>query len=368
MAAVALGSGLLPAAALGDLAREVAPILCFLFMITLAAELADEAGVFRVAADRASRVARGSVLGLFFVVVALASASTVLLSLDTTAVLLTPVVLSVAELCDLPPIPFAMATVWLANTASLLLPVSNLTNLLAYRRLGGDATGFVAHTAAPAAVALAGTVVIMLVRYRRELRGQFTVSAPRIAAPDPVLLRVGAAVCLAVGPLVVVGVAPWLVATAAAATLGAAFAVRRPKVLRVDLVPWRVVVAVASLFVVVETLQQHGLRDLLVAATGSGDGVGDLLRLTGVAAGAANLVNNLPAYLALQPTAMAPDRLVALLVGTNVGPHVLPWGSLATVLWFHRCRARGVAVPWRDFVLIGLAGVPLLLVACVLTI
>jgi Na+/H+ antiporter NhaD/arsenite permease-like protein len=162
MAAVA--SGALPAAALGELAREVAPILCFLVMITLTAELADEAGVFRVAADRASRLARGSVLGLFFVVVALASASTVLLSLDTTAVLLTPVVLSLAELCDLPPIPFAMTTVWLANTASLLLPVSNLTNLLAFRQLGGDATDFITHTAAPAAVAVAGTVVIMLVR------------------------------------------------------------------------------------------------------------------------------------------------------------------------------------------------------------
>jgi arsenical pump membrane protein len=28
-----------------------------------------------------------------------------------------------------------MVTVWLANTASLLLPVSNLTNVLAMRRL-----------------------------------------------------------------------------------------------------------------------------------------------------------------------------------------------------------------------------------------
>ena len=49
--------------------------------------------------------------------------------------LLTPVVLSMAVQLDLPPMPFALLTVWLANTASLLLPVSNLTNLLALDRL-----------------------------------------------------------------------------------------------------------------------------------------------------------------------------------------------------------------------------------------
>lgn len=61
---------------------------------------------------------------------------TVLLGLDTTAVLLTPVVLSMSVQLDLPTMPFALLTVWLANTASLLLPVSNLTNLLALDRLG----------------------------------------------------------------------------------------------------------------------------------------------------------------------------------------------------------------------------------------
>jgi arsenical pump membrane protein len=368
LATVVLVSGAVSSGAAEDLGRRVAPVLCFLVMITLTAELADEAGVFHVAADRAARLARGSVLGLFFVVVALASASTIFLSLDTTAVLLTPVVLSVAELSGLPPLPFAMTVVWLANTASLLLPVSNLTNLLAFHHLGGDARAFVAHTAAPALIAIAGTVAVMLVRYRRDLRGRFTLPSEPVVAPDPVLLRIGITVCLAIGPAVIGGIPPWLVATAAAAVLSAAFAWRRPKVLRPALLPWRVVLAVAGLFVVVEALQQHGLDDVLASVTGTGAGLIDLLRVTGVAAGAANLVNNLPAYVALQPTAMSADRSVALLIGTNVGPHILPWGSLATVLWMHRCRVRGLAVPLREFVLVGLAGVPVLLAACVLAI
>jgi arsenical pump membrane protein len=47
------------------------------------------------------------------------------------------------------------------------------------------------------------------------------------------------------------------------------------------------------------------------------------------------------------------DQLLALLVGTNVGPIVTPWASLATLLWHERCQARGVDVPMRRFVLTG---------------
>ena len=58
----------------------------------------------------------------------------------------------------------------------------------------------------------------------------------------------------------------------------------------------------------------------------------------------ANLVNNLPAYVAVEAAVPAghADQLLALLIGTNAGPLVLPWGSLATVIWFERVRAAGV--------------------------
>src|SRR5215203_2437938 len=51
----------------------------------------------------------------------------------------------------------------------------------------------------------------------------------------------------------------------------------------------------------------------------------------------------LPAYLVMEPHAATGDdvRLLALLVGTNVGPMVLLWGSLATLLWRERLRAPG---------------------------
>jgi arsenical pump membrane protein len=55
------------------------------------------------------------------------------------------------------------------------------------------------------------------------------------------------------------------------------------------------------------------------------------------------------------------DQLLGLLLGTNVGPLILLWGSLATLLWREQCRPYGVHVSVWHFARVGLVGVPLLL-------
>ena len=123
------------------------------------------------------------------------------------------------------------------------------------------------------------------------------------------------------------------------------------------------VILVAGLFLVVAAGHAHGLDHLLARLTGSGDDLVALLHTSSVATVGANLVNNLPAYAALEPTAGTVPRTFALLVGVNAGPLVLLWGSLATLLWRERCRARGVDIGWREFAATGLVGVPLVVVA-----
>lgn len=350
-----------PAAA-GDVLLRLAPILVFLVAVTVLAELADASGLFDRAARECARLGRGSTWRLWLLVVALATVSTVLLSLDTTAVLLTPVVLSLASQLGLPPLGFAMTTVWLANTASLLLPVSNLTNLLAQDSLHLSTLGFASVSWAAALAAVVVTVLVLGVRYRRTWATSYAVpeSTP---VDDRVLLGVSAAACLALGPLAVAGLPVAWVAAALAAVLVIAFAVRRRDALRLSLVPWRLVVLVVGLFLVVAAGQAHGMGDLLASVTGQGSSLGELLRMSGVATVGANVVNNLPAYAALEPTAGDVPRTLALLVGVNAGPLVLLWGSLATLLWRERCRARGVEVTWREFAVTGLVGVPLVVVA-----
>jgi arsenical pump membrane protein len=360
-------TGLLPLDAAEDVARRMASILLFLVAITVLAELAEVARIFDVAAVWSARLARGRTFLLFLLVAVLATATTVLLGLDTTAVLLTPVVLSLAVHLDLPPMPFALLTVWLANTASLLLPVSNLTNLLALDQLDLQPHEFAARMWPPTVVSVVLTVLLVGVRYRRMLRVRYAVPRrPEIG--DPVLLLASALACLGLVPALLLGGEPTVVVTVAAGALAAVFVVRRRDALRFSLVPWRLAVFVLGLALAVETVLRHGGDRVASALAGNGTGATDLLQVAGAGAVTSNLLNNLPAYLVLEPHAVGggDERLLALLLGTNIGPMVLLWGSLATLLWRERCRARGLEVSALSFAAFGLLVVPIVLGASTL--
>jgi Na+/H+ antiporter NhaD/arsenite permease-like protein len=89
---------------------------------------------------------------------------------------------------------------------------------------------------------------------------------------------------------------------------------------------------------------------------GTDDGARGAYQAAATGAGVSNALNNLPAYTAVEqviPVA-AQDQLLSLLIGTNIGPLVTPWASLATLLWFEWCRRREVRVPIVTFMLTGL--------------
>jgi len=367
-AAAALLTGALPRDDAWALAERVGPVLLFVAALTVVAELCGSAGLFDVATDAAARAAGGRRWLLWLLLVAIAVASTVLLSLDTTAVLLTPLAITLARRTRTSPLLLVLTVVALANTASLLLPVSNLTNLLADHRFAEQEASYLGVMWAPALAAVLVTVAVLAVRGRRELRGRFEPGA-RYTPPDrPLLVATGVTVAvMAVG--FVAGLPVWAVALGAAAVLLAASAVRRrplPGRAR-DLVPWRMILVVGALFVVVETLHVRGLGDWVLDAAPAGGDAGALLGVAGLSAVVANAVNNLPAYLLLEPVAGEDvRRLAAVLIGTGVGPLLTPWASLATVLWWRRCRQALVHVPVRAFLVQGLWLAPLCVVASVL--
>jgi Na+/H+ antiporter NhaD/arsenite permease-like protein len=317
---------------------------------------------------------------LFLLCVAFASVTTIALNLDTTAVLLTPVMLALASRVGIAPVPLAMTTVWLANTASLLLPVSNLTNLLASNRVALSPLGLAGRMWAPQLAALAVTMACLwLFFWRRGRRGGPVVdgsglmpdmalsgpgaaraadvradTADRYVPPavhrpaDPVLFRACALACAGFLLAILVADVPlWMASGTAALVAVAAFTVRDRSAIRLSLVPWRLLVMVPGMFLVVETVNAHGLHDLLASAVGTDGGPLGLFRAAAVGGGLSNALNNLPVYLAGEAAVPVGnhDQLLALLIGTNAGPVITPWASLATLLWYERCHAYGVRVP-----------------------
>ncbi|MEW1637121.1 SLC13 family permease [Streptomyces sp. NPDC093801] len=352
--------------------RGLLPVVGFLAVILALAQLCADEGLFRAAGAAVARRAAGrGAAGLLGGVFLVASAVTAVLSLDATVVLLTPVVLATSARLGARPRPHVFATAHLANTASLLLPVSNLTNLLAFAASGLSFTRFAALMALPWTVAIA----VEYAAFRRFFRADLAAApehVPEAAEPAP-LPRFALAVLLLT--LAGFAVASFAGASPAWAGLAGAVALGVRALWRRETTPRRLAASTAPAFclfvlalgVVVRAVVDHGLGDGLERLLPDGDALPALLAVAGVAALLANLINNLPAVLALLPLAApgGPGVVLAVLIGVNIGPNLTYAGSLATLLWRRMLHAHGEDVRLGDFTRLGLLTTPAAIAAAV---
>jgi arsenical pump membrane protein len=245
-------------------------------------------------------------------------------------------VLATVVALRLPRRPSLYACSRLANSGSLLLPVSNLTNLLAFGATGLSFGRFAALMVAPWLVACAGEWVALRLFFAADLNAP-TSHETTAAQPAPGYALVVLAVTVALFALTSsVHVSP------AWAALAGCVALLVPRMARREVrVPALIREAspgfcafVLALAVVVQAVTRHGVNRALADLLPGSSGPVQLIAVAAVAAVLANLVNNLPATLALAPLlAGNPAALLAMLVGVNVGPNATYPGSLATLLW-----------------------------------
>ena len=171
-----------------DRAREaisnLAPTVAFLAALLLLADGCRRYGLFDALGKLLARGSRDSPNRLLALVFISASSVTAVLGLDPTIVLLTPVVFATATKLRMNPTPHVYACSHLANTASLLLPVSNLTNLLAYHASGLSFTRFAELTVLPTA----GAIAVEWVVINRFFAGELGRPCESVAVPDDVHL------------------------------------------------------------------------------------------------------------------------------------------------------------------------------------
>jgi arsenical pump membrane protein len=365
-AAIAVAAGLVPwRDAVAEL-RELGPTVGFLAAVLVLAHLAGEYDVFRYAGTVTARLSRGRAPRLLVAVFVAASLTTAVLSLDATVVLLTPVVFATAARIGARPRPHVYASAHLANSASLLLPVSNLTNLLAFSASGLTFLGFAEVMALPWLAVIAVEYLAFRWFFRADLAfppeaaaGDGDVPAPKYAITVLALTLAGFAIAQ---PL---GVHPGWVAVAGAIALAVPRRVPVPTLVR-EANP-AFCAFVFALGIVVLAVREHGLGRVVDDLVPQHSALPQLLAVAGLAAVLANLLNNLPATLVLVPAVEnSPALLLAVLVGVNVGPNLTYVGSLATLLWRQILHARDAAPDAVEFLRLGLLTVPAALVVGVL--
>jgi arsenical pump membrane protein len=279
------------------------------------------------------------------------------------------VVLATARTLAVPARPHAYATAHLSNSASLLLPVSNLTNLLAFGAAGLTFLHFAALMTLPWLAAIAVEFLLLRLLFATDLRVE-----PRPAPREPVdvplfaLVIVGLTLAgFAVTSLL--GLSPAWAALAGAVVLGVrGLVTRRSSVATITAaldLPF--LAFVLCLGVVVAAVMRNGLESAMQRVLPDGQGLLALLGIAAVAAVLSNVVNNLPAVLVLLPllAPVGPAAVLAVLIGVNVGPNLTYVGSLANLLWRSVVR-RDINPSFAEFSRVGLATTPAVLVASVL--
>ncbi|MFT8243236.1 arsenic transporter [Roseomonas sp. BN140053] len=364
-AATLVGFGLLPPAAAWEGVLRGTDVYLFLVGMMLLAEVARREGLFDWLAGFAVRAARGSATRLLLLVYGVGVVTTVFLSNDATAVVLTPAVYAAARAARAPPLPHLFACALVANAASFVLPISNPANLVVFGPHLPPLGEWLRHFTLPSILAIGATFAMLRLTQRRDLAGPIETRVTAVA-----LGRGGRAAGLGIllTAAVLLGASAaglelgWPTFLAGAATTLLVLLVTRqgPRGVLAG-VSWGVLPLVAGLFVLVAALEATGAVHALAGLLADSEVPGALA--AGLAVGfGTNLTNNLPAGLlagaVLEAGPASPLLAGAVLIGVDLGPNLSVTGSLATLLWLAAIRREGLAVSDAQFLRLGLVVMP----------
>ena len=351
----------LDGAAARSAASQVWPAFVLVAGLLLVGLVADRDGLFAAVGHRLAVLAPNGVL-LFAGSAALVAVVTALLNLDTSVVFLTPVLVYAAKSRGQGETALLVGCLLLSNAGSLLLPGSNLTNLIVLGQLHLSGGQFFAHMVLPWTAAVLLTATVVAIAHRRSLRtaggpAQTDRADQAEGEREPATIGVGAVAVVAVTVLVLVLRSPAVpVAAVGVVAVSIRLAGRRISFDRVrDVLGLPVLFGLFGVATALGTLGRSwsGPATLLSHLDAVGTAV--------VAAVASVLVNNLPAAALL--AARVPPHPYPLLIGLDIGPNLFVTGSLAWILWYRTARSSGSDPPVGRAVGLGLITVPVSMAA-----
>jgi arsenical pump membrane protein len=332
-------------------AQDWSPFVLVAGLLLIGLVVNDD-GLFSAAGHWLARSTRSGVV-LFVGAAVMVGGVTAVLNLDTAVAFLTPVLLYTAWSRGEGEAPLLYGCLLLANAGSLLLPGSNLTNLIVLGHLHLSGGEFLARMWPAWVAALVVTTAVVGFVERRSLR----VRVEELAEPEPPVFGLGlAAVALATAFVAVLRspALPVLLVGMVAIGIRLLRGHREPR----DVVQFLGVPILVGLFGVAVALGTLG-RAWSAPATLLAHL--DTWGTAFVAAGASVLLNNLPAASLL--AARTPEHPFALLIGLNLGPNLFVTGSLAWILWLRAARAAGARPSIARASRLGAVTVPLSMAA-----
>lgn len=368
--------GVLPPDLLLTAARLLAAPVVTIVSLMVVTQVAERAGLFAILGAALARQARGSGRRLFALLFFAGVMVGTVFTNDAAVLIFTPIVFGLVEKIGGSSwkaenkLPFYFAVLYIANLVGALV-IANPINLVVSNLLGIGFVEFAAWMALPAAVSVGVSFAGVWWYFRKQIPREFAVALPedRESRPGPEQLlcaTVVAVILLGFFTEPVTGIPTWLAALAGAVALllvhSTAGRGKPGPILRG--VGWDVIVFMCGMFVIGLGLRHVGFTHLLGGLIEQISGASLEVRrvFVGLLAGTCSaIINNHPTAdlmaFTIQDFALPlPEKKLlafAALIGGDLGPKMLPIGSLAALIWFRLLRDRGVEVPYSLYIRIG---------------
>lgn len=353
--------------------------LTFVLLIFISITL-DKAGFFEWMALKAIGYARGNGPLLFVALMLLGAFISAVFANDGASLMLTPIVYSKIKHLRLPKttiIPYVMGSGFIADTTSLPLVISNLTNIITAHFFGIDFWRYALLMFLPSVVAFLSSLSVLYLFYRKDMIKRYDPElleeiSPKYVVRDPIVFKVGWLVIILMGisflvlELLRVKV-PFSLVLGSFVLLVSLSSLKNKVVDMREVIrfaPWNVVSFSVGMYAVVYGLKNAGIVEVLERLIAFASELGEFYAILGVGLISAILsaiLNNLPTVMvmniALKGVGLSQDitefLALANLVGTNIGPKLTPIGSLATLLWLHVLEGKGIRISWGYYTKVG---------------
>jgi arsenical pump membrane protein len=316
--------------------------------------VAHRDGLFEALGARAARFGAHPAI-LLLALLGIEAAVTVVLNLDTSVAFMTPVLVLAARAQNTDEEAFLYGALFMANAASLVLPGSNLTNLLVLAHEHVTGSQYAARMLPASLPPIVVTAVFVVVAHRHRLVTKPTATV-EIARPQRWLST--STLAIAIAASVVIGVRSPALPVFAVGLGVAAYAVFRQRITRREV--WDAIepLSLLGLFgiaVALGTLARSWDAPAQLTQHANGATTAVLGALTAVA------VNNLPAAVLLSARSAVHPR--ALLIGLNLGPNLAVTGSLSALIWYRAARGIGATPSARRISKLGVVLAPVSIAA-----